>query len=352
MLNIDFLVSGCNTRCKHCYVNGGPGPMMPVEDAILCIEKLDETAKYIAQETSFTLDHEPLNHPQIDEILYAASHTKNISNFHHGMTTGLGLMHRKDKEAVVKSYLDNGYREFGITIHGAATHHDEITGRKGAFDAAVAAAKFLKDMGCNVQVSLMLNKFFAEDADEISRLPDELKADDVWFANPIFTPHSNMMAFEPYRATLETVYAISQHLSRWRQNEREVTESAYKNSVGTVIERIQDIDLNSLWAEEQTELYLSLHHDCKLYVGNSGAETELLGDLRSLCPEETAQVINALPGNRDYGAFYDAADLLDKDDVRKVLAALPQNLVYGDLESVIYRAFTELGVPTKLLKLS
>ena len=26
IINFDFLVAGCNTRCQHCYVNGGPAP--------------------------------------------------------------------------------------------------------------------------------------------------------------------------------------------------------------------------------------------------------------------------------------------------------------------------------------
>lgn len=38
-INIDLLVAGCNTCCLHCYVNGGPSPMMPMDDALLCIEK-------------------------------------------------------------------------------------------------------------------------------------------------------------------------------------------------------------------------------------------------------------------------------------------------------------------------
>ena len=95
MINIDFLVSGCNTHCKHCYVDGGPGPMMPLKDVLLCIEKLDEMAKYLSDRPSFTLDHEPMNHPGIDQILYKACHTQYIDNYHHGMTTGVALMQRK-----------------------------------------------------------------------------------------------------------------------------------------------------------------------------------------------------------------------------------------------------------------
>ena len=55
-VNFDILVSGCNTRCKHCYVNGGPGSMMKLEDAFLFIEKLDALAELLPFEASFTLD--------------------------------------------------------------------------------------------------------------------------------------------------------------------------------------------------------------------------------------------------------------------------------------------------------
>jgi len=133
-INVDFLVSGCNTHCKHCYVNGGPGPLMCTDDALVCIDKLDQIASYLPHNISFTLDHEPMNHPEIETILRASSHTKFITHYHHGMTTGVGLMSRQDKETVIKTYLENGYTEFGITIHGMSAHHDEIVKREGAFE--------------------------------------------------------------------------------------------------------------------------------------------------------------------------------------------------------------------------
>ena len=80
MINIDFLLAGCNTRCRHCYVNGGPGPMMATGDALLCMEKLDRLAALLPDETSFTLDHEPMNHPEIARIISAAANTRNIQN--------------------------------------------------------------------------------------------------------------------------------------------------------------------------------------------------------------------------------------------------------------------------------
>jgi hypothetical protein len=92
--------------------------------------------------------------------------------------------------------------------------------------------------------------------------------------------------------------------------------------------------------------------DCQLCVGNSSAETEYLGDLRRIDLEATASIIRALPGNRDYGAFYDPAFLPTTDVLIKTLEGLPQNLVvYGDFESAVYRGLTELGIPTKILAL-
>ena len=66
MINFDLLVSGCNTRCRHCDVDGGPGSMMALDDALRCIEKLDAAAEILPFEASFTLDNEPMNHPDID----------------------------------------------------------------------------------------------------------------------------------------------------------------------------------------------------------------------------------------------------------------------------------------------
>lgn len=347
-INIDFLVSGCNTRCTHCYVNGGPGPLMQTDDALACIEKIDQIAALLPEKASFTLDHEPMNHPEIAKILHAASHTRHITNYHHGMTTGVGLMAKGDKETVIQAYLENGYNEFGITLHSVSAHHDEIVNRNGAFDKTIKAARFLSQQGCQLQISLMMNRFFAEDADQISRLIDDIGPDDIYFAIPIFTPHSNMMLFEPYRATLGTFESIYHYLPKWNQDAEEVMERAHRASVGGVGEKLRYMELRRLWKERQDMLYFTLHQDCMLYIGNSGTETQALGDLRKLDPKSVAEIIQKLPGNRDYSAFYDIENVPDTESVLKALKAIPQDIVYGDFASVLYRAFVDLAIPTKL----
>lgn len=351
-INIDFLVAGCNTRCRHCYVNGGPSPRMSLDDVRICLEKLEAIATFLPEGTaSFTLDHEPMNHPQAVQIIQAASQTSHIRNDHHGMTTGIGLLERADRNSVVRAYMECGYQSFGITIHGNAAHHDEIVRRKGAHAASLSAAAYLKSQGAKVEVSLMLNRFFPEDALEISRVLRTLLPDQIYFAIPIFTPHANMLDFEPYRASLKTMEALQGYLSEWRQDEREILSLAREHTVASASAKLKSgPGLQALFAQQQTELYLTLHHDCRLYVGNSGAETSCLGDLRSLDPGMTAEILKHLPGNRDYGAYYDRSVLPAEETLERSLKSLPQDIVYGDFESVLYRGLTQLRLPTKIIR--
>ena len=230
-VNFDLLISGCNTRCRHCYVNGGPGRNMPLEDALLCIEKLDELVAALPYNASMTLDNEPMNHPDIVKIIRAASAVKHIENFHHGMTSGIALLNRKDRAEVMKAYLGCGLSEFGITLHGNAEHHDFIVRRKGAYAASLEAARFMRSCGAQVAISLMLNRFFAEDAAEIDAVLTELKPDYIYFAIPNYTPHANMPDFEPYRASMDTLSALRPMLDGWQQDADELFERTVNGSV-------------------------------------------------------------------------------------------------------------------------
>ncbi len=348
-INIDFLVSGCNTRCKHCYVNGGPGSRMDIDDALTCIEKLDAVAQFLPASTSFTLDHEPMNHPYLDKILSAAAHTKYISNYHHGMTTGLGLIARQDKDAVVQSYFENGYKIFGTTIHGIGRHHDEIVGRTGAYENALASVKYLQEKGARVEVVLMFNRFFPNDAEEISMMLEQLRPHHIGFAVPIFTPHANMKAFEQYRGDIDALTALVNYLPQW--NGEDIGKQAGQYTIAaTVTELKNGMKLRQKFQEPQNELYLTLHPDGKLYVGNTGVETELLCDLRFADTSELAERINRLSPNRDYTAFYDLDVLPTEEELISILETLPQGYVYGDKESILYRGLSALNISTKILE--
>lgn len=352
MINFDLLVAGCDTRCKHCYVNGGPLPRMQSDDAVRCIERLDAVAAYLPEEASFTLDHEPMAHPDAERIFTAASETKHIRYHHHGMTTGVGLMRRNDKEAVLDRCLALGYDCFGITIHGGEALHDEIVRRKGAFSASASFGEFVKSRGGKLEVSLMVNRFFPQETDAISAMLDRLRPDRIYIALPIFTPHRNGLDYEPYRTSVADVEALGNWFQTLGKDASELIENARSSSVGFAVSVLSERpDLKALFDLPQGEKYLTVHPNGVLYMGNSGAETECLGDLRLLDPETAAARILSAPDNRDYGAFYDPEKLPDPQTLINALKELPQDTVYSDFPSVICRGLAALDTPTKILDL-
>lgn len=352
MINFDLLVAGCDTRCRHCYVNGGPLPRMGDGDAARCIERLDAIAAYLKDETYFTLDHEPMGHPEIGRILDTAVKTKHIRYYHHGMTTGLGLMRRDDREAALDRYLSSGFDSFGITIHGGEALHDEIVRRKGAFATSIAFGTFVKTRGATLEVSLMVNRFFPRQQNEISATLDKLRPDRIYIALPIFTPHRNGMDYEPYRASVKDAEALGGWFRALGKDDAELIRTAQESSAGFAVSRLLKMpDLNALFDAPQGEKYLAVHPDCRMYLGNSGAETECFGDLRLLDPEAAAARIMNAPDNRDYGAFYDRNILPETERLTDALKTLSRETVYGDFPSVIYRGLASLGVPTRILDL-
>lgn len=325
--------------------------MMATRDALACMQRLDELASYLPPGTSFTLDNEPINHPDIRAIIDAAAATSHIRYFHHGMTTGIALMLRPDRDAVTDAYLSHGYRVFGITLHGIGRNHDELVCRSGAFAHALQAADYIKSKGCHLEVSLMLNRFYAEDGDGMIGLLNKLSPDSVYFAVPVFAPHKRMLAFERYRATFEQLETFRHMLCRWNRDVVTFPKPETVRTPQTVAEMLKTgLSLRELFLKPQRELYLSLHPDARLFIGNTGAETAYLGDLRTADPKEIARKIFALPGNRDYGAFYDQNDLPQSDALMNALKSLPQSAAFGDFASVVYRALTEMNVQTILIK--
>lgn len=352
MINFDLLIAGCNTRCKHCYVNGGPGPMMGTGDALRCMEQLDAIASFLPERADFNLDHEPINHPEIGRILSAAAATKHIAYYHHGMTSGWALMRREDRNAVIERYLACGYDYFGLTIHGGATLHDEITRRKGAYETMIAAGEFLKAHGVQLEVSLMLNRFFPEQTEALSELLDRLQPDTLISVLPIYSPHVNMPDYEPYQPSIRTVEALHGWLEKYGQDAEALFDKASRCCAASAKEELKSrTDLDTLFSAPQDEWYLSVHPDCLLYFGNSGAETQCLGDLSRCDPMRIAETIRSLPANRDYDAFYNRSALPSTERLIAALERLPHDTAYGDFPSVIYRGLAACGTPTKILSL-
>ena len=204
----------------------------------------------------------------------------------------------------------------------------------------------MKACGAEVGVSLMCNRFFAGDASAIDALLQRLQPSYIYFAIPNYTPHAHMLDFEPCRATSDTLHRLYPWLIRWGQQVEALSKEIC--TPGRLREQLEaGLDLPELFGRPQDELYMTIHQDGDLFVGNTGMETERLGNMRTLDIQQAAKRIRELPGNRDYGAFYEESRLPDRETLMHALEQLPQELLYSDIASVVYRGLTELGIPTK-----
>ena len=136
-------------------------------------------------------------------------------------------------------------------------------------------------------------------------------------------------------------------LARWRQREEELTRETCTPVM--LREQIEgSLDIAALFDRPQDEIYMTVHPNGDLFVGNTGAETECLGSLMTLDVREAAKRIRGLPGNRDYGAFYDRDRLPGREEFARALARLPRDLLYSDRASAVCRALAEIGIPTRI----
>lgn len=156
-----------------------------------------------------------------------------------------------------------------------------------------------------------------------------------------------MADYEPYRGSLDTLHRIRPWLAQWQQQEDEFTKEIC--TISMLRKQLEcGLDITALFKCSQDDLYMTVHQNGDLFVGNTGVETEHLGNLRTLDIQESAKRISELPGNRDYSAFYEEDQLPDREALIHALDQLPQDLLYSDRASALYRVLTMLGVPNKI----
>ena len=148
--NIDILVAGCNTTCKHCYVNGGKAPCMEWEDFKFCMEKLEPVFAYFGKDVSFTLDNELYNHPKAKGILELVEQRYTKNYYHHGSTTGIAILEHPDRADIFEILKRNGWLEASFALHGGRETHDKMVCYDGAMEAIIRASRLFQENGFDV----------------------------------------------------------------------------------------------------------------------------------------------------------------------------------------------------------
>lgn len=206
----------CDLKCEHC-LRGFPKqrPDFPVE-------YLD---KLLTESIPFGVKHvgltggEPHLHPNFAMMIEKIVAYGNTWHFiSHGQRTEpyLPLMER---------YRDS-FKYVTLSIDGAnAKTHDDIRGRKGAFEKVTASARKYVSEGFHLRVSATLNRKNKDEAAGLLKLAEELGAMGITFGGTIPTDWNQSLVMNDEEAL--TLYEQITHMRGKTKLKIKITSSLY-----------------------------------------------------------------------------------------------------------------------------
>ena len=352
--NLDLLIAGCNTRCRHCYVDGGPEQAMPIESVRLLFPRLRrflDAQNQLGLKASLTLDNEVFNHPQAPEVYALTAQYLKPYTYHHGSTTGLALLKQAEPEALLRDLKAEGWDTFSLSLHGGEAAHDQILGRTGAFKALGEAARLFKEAGCKLVISLIVGKPLIDGRDAVSAFLDQNPHDEVYMALVDHAPIQRLMDYLPLRPSMADLAPLAPYLQQWGVAGKAFFAEAARGSERACLGLMREWGIWDNIPRSSERIYLSLDQDLNLYYGNTGLRQAYLGnfaqDEAEALAEKTARLaanelfwdscfnLDALPG---FGGF-------DKDSKK----AVEENLVFSDWDSCLSYWMARAGIPTRLI---
>jgi SynChlorMet cassette radical SAM/SPASM protein ScmF len=194
-----YLTSGCNLRCRHCwiapsFVGGEPSPGEYLDLDLL--KSAVAEAKPLGLRNVKLTGGEPTLHPQFVEIV--------------DFLTGEGLrMTMETNGTLVDASLARHLKEetslwfVSVSIDGpSAAVHDPFRGVAGCFDAAVRGFRYLVEVGYRPQLIMCPHRGNVQHVEDVVKMAVELGAGSVKF-NPV-TRTGRGIAMHEHGETLDS----------------------------------------------------------------------------------------------------------------------------------------------------
>jgi len=342
----EITICGCATNCRHCYVNGGPGPIMPYEDYVLCLERLVPALDRLGGDISFNLGNETFCHPRVvglfqltDQVCPQFFDRRN-EDF---PTTGVALLRHRDREHIVQELERKGIRELFFAVHGGRKDHDRMVQRPGRFDQLFETADFLVSRGFHVRFSLMLSRVFAEGLDEIMERVSRYPGAKLYPIVPLYAPTPRLRQYQQYRLEKQELLALCDRLDSWQVDTAKVRKLCANCSEQVVWAAHKNFAAERSSAPNWAFFHVT--HDLKLYYGNAGMHTRLLGDLRTMNTQQVYEAIAPLGPNYDFDAFYP----MEAFDRLHTMPCPTTDHVYPSRPDCYYAWLDEMGIENLLI---
>ncbi len=331
--NIDILVAGCNTSCLHCYVDGGRGKIMNLDDFKLCLDKLQGVFEVLKDRISFTLDNELYNHPSCLEILeYVKSHVKE-NYFHHGSTTGIAFLKEKRKDQIIEVLKENNWLDVSLAIHGPNKIHDAIVFKEGALDSLIEAANLFKDKGLEVWISLIFNKEMVKELDELAKVLKKIRYDYILPVICDYLPLSRLKKYQKIRCDKDDYQKIIPFLDALAIDTRDLKAKVSAFNEENIIKNLDYLMVQKELASKYTAFF-HIDQNLDFYLGNTGTRLKYLGNIKMLGTDEILKAITSAKDNYYESSKIHYPDILEAVKNRR-LKASSNNYVYPNMIALI-----------------
>lgn len=343
----EITISGCATNCGHCYVNGGPGPIMPYEDYVLCLQKLAPALDKLGGDVCITLGNEMFCHPRLADIF---RHTDEVCPrfFEHKgddiPTTGVALLRHRDREAILKELQRKGTDQVCFALHGGEADHDRMVQRAGRFGQLFECADFLTGQGFRLIFSLMLSRALLPGLEDVMERIRRYPGARVYPIVPLYCPTPRLRRYQQHRLERQELLALCDRLDVWGVNTQRVRHLCSRCSEQAIWASPGDLAAEFKAAPDWAFFHVT--RALKLYYGNVGMHTRYLGDLHQMSSEEVFQAIAPLGPNYDFDAFFPM-------EAFERLLEMPRpktDRVYPSRPDCYYAWLDELGTPNLLME--
>ena len=188
-----WLGQTCNLRCYFCYFLNRIGNNEHPEHPFMSLEKAKAicgTLRHFYGNTAVDLQGgEPTIYPEILELV---RYCRDIGLYPTLITNGLALA----KPGALERFREAGVRDYLVSLHGIGEIHDQVVGRKGAYEKITVAIGRMRELGIPFRFNCTMSKPVVPLLPEIAGKAIEFGA---WVVNYIaFNP------FEDQKANVRT----------------------------------------------------------------------------------------------------------------------------------------------------
>ena len=218
-LRLQYLASGCPTRCRHCGAIGGKGAPMPMERIETILREVAALKERNPDATIYdTPMFEVMAHPDPAGVFRRRADVLGDLQFPGISSSGVPIGTREDWRPQLEELKELGVGKFYLTVHGPRDINDRYVALPGAFAAVETAVRRIHEVGLTCGTNVYLN------TDALAQFPallDDLQKagfDEYYFGIALFYPHARMRRYERSRPTLrdlephvETIKRMDKH---------------------------------------------------------------------------------------------------------------------------------------------